>query len=589
MSHRRSEEDATSRLRGRPRAAAARHPLAGLCLVVVCLAVWLPGFAALPAVDRDESRFLLAARTMATSGDWLVPRLDDRPRLEKPPLATWLQAATIFVATAGNPARDAPWMGRLPSLLAALATVLVLWRGGGRLIDPRAAWLAALLLGLSPLVVLHARQARADPVLLLCSTICLLALARAWRAGRRAGRVPLGTVLAFWLALVLAVLAKGPIAPWIVAATAVGLAAGEPAGRRWRWLAPLRPGPGLAAVGAVVTLLAWAQSRAVGAPALAAVAYRETVGRILGGIDGHFALPGLHALLAPALLWPGALGLFGALAWSWRKARPLGTRGASPSCRYLLSWALPAWVGFELAATKLPHYPLPLHVPLLLLSARWLLRLAARRPVTWPDWVRGPLVVWRIAPALVVPAGSAAIVWLATQSWLLAGGVALAVLLPLAAAASRARCQPLSALAWALAGWAIAVVATGFALPYWAAPWTAVRLAAAVAVTDPTGALPLADAAWGEASLPLLARRPVVRLSAGAVDAWLAAHPGGLAVVPARDAARSTLLQKIAGLDIVHGRAVELALVTGLPPAGPSTSAAGAAAPARLNPEPLRR
>ena len=188
-----------------------------------------------------------------------------------------------------------------------------------------------------------------------------------------------------------------------------------------------------------------------------------------------------------------------------------------------------------------------------------------------------------------MPAGSAAIVWLATQSWLLAGGVALAVLLPLAAAASRARCQPLSALAWALAGWAIAVVATGFALPYWAAPWTAVRLAAAVAVTDPTGALPLADAAWGEASLPLLARRPVVRLSAGAVDAWLAAHPGGLAVVPARDAARSTLLQKIAGLDIVHGRAVELALVTGLPPAGPSTSAAGAAAPARLNPEPLRR
>ena len=163
------------------------------------------------------------------------------------------------------------------------------------------------------------------------------------------------------------------------------------------------------------------------------------------------------------------------------------------------------------------------------------------------------------------------------------------VFLPLAAAARRGRCQPISAprrgrcqpisaLAWALAGWTIAVVATGFALPHWAAPWTAVRLAAAVAAADPAGIHPLADAAWGEASLPLLARRPVVRLSAGAVDAWLEKHPGGLAVVPARDAARSTLLQKVGGLDIVHGRAVELALVTSPPPAGPSTIAAGAAA-----------
>ncbi len=600
MSRRGSAAGATSRLRGRPRAAAARHPLAGLCLVLVCLAVWLPGFTALPAVDRDESRFLLAARTMVASGDWLVPRLDDRPRLEKPPLATWLQAATIHVATAGNPARDAPWMGRLPSLLAALATVLVLWRVGGRLIDPRAAWLAALLLGLSPLVVLHARQARADPILLLFSTICLLTLARVWRGGRsrgrsmgrreerREGRVPPRTVFGFWLTLLLAILAKGPIAPWIAAATAVGLAAGEPAGRRWRWLARLRPGLGLAAVGAVVTLLAWAQSRAVGAPALAAVAYRETVGRVLGGVDGHFALPGLHALLAPALLWPGALGLFGALAWSWRKARPHGTRGASPSCRFLLAWALPAWLGFELAATKLPHYPLPLHVPLLLLSARWLLRLAAHRPVTWPEWLRGPLFVWKIAPPIVVPAGAAALVWLATDSTLLAGGVALAVLLPLLAAGirvTRVRCQPISALAWAIAGWTICVVAAGFALPRWSAPWTAVRLAAAVSAADPTADRPLADAAWGEASLPLLARRPVVRLTAAAVDAWLAAHPGALAVVPAGDpgdAGSATRLATIEGIDVVHGRWVELALVTGPQPAS-------TAAPARLNPEGLRR
>ena len=548
------------------RASEARRPLAGLALGLTCLVVWLPGFVALPAVDRDESRFLLAARTMATTGDWWLPHLGDRPRLEKPPLATWLQAGTILLATGGEPRHDAPWMGRLPSLLAALATVLALWRVGGRLVDPRAAWLAALLLGLSPLVVSQTHQARADLVLLLPSTLCLLALARVWRSARRGGRPPTAAVLTFWLALLCAVLAKGPITPWIVIATAAGLAAGEATGHRLRWLRSLRVGPGLATIAAILGILVWEQSRAVGLDVLSSTAYRETVGRVLGGLDGHFAPPGLHTLLAPVLLWPGSLGLFGALAWSWRKARPGGRRGASPSCRFLLAWALPAWLGFELAATKLPHYPLPLHVPLLLLAARWLLRLAARRPILWPGWLRWPLIAWQVVPAAALPVGLGAIVALATGSRLLAlaaAGIALALL---GCAAASVRRRPLRALAWALAGWGCVAVTLGFVLPRWSAPWTAVRLAAAVDAADPTGSRPLADAAWGEASLPLLTRRPVVRLSADAVPSWLATHPGALAVMPAAEVGETTVLAGVEGFDLVHGRWVALALIAASPP-----------------------
>ncbi len=548
------------------RATQARRPGAGLLLGLTCLVVWLPGFVALPAVDRDESRFLLAARTMATTGDWWVPHLGDRPRLEKPPLATWLQAGTILLATDGNPQHDAPWMGRLPSLLAALATVLVLWRVGGRLVDPRAAWLAALLLGLSPLVVSQTHQARADLVLLLPSTLCLLALVRVWRSARRGRQPPTLAVVTFWLTLLLAVLAKGPITPWIALATAAGLSAGEPSGNRLRWLRRLRPASGLATIVMILGFLAWTQSRAVGLPLLAATAYRETVGRILGGLDGHFAPPGLHTLLAPALLWPGSLGLFGALAWSWRKARPSGTRGASPTCRFLLAWALPAWLGFELAATKLPHYPLPLHVPLLLLSARWILRLAARRPLPWPAWLRWPLVAWQILPAVVLPVGLGALVELATGSRLLSLSAAVTLLAFLGLAAVSVRRQPLGGLAWALVGWGCAAITLGLAVPRWAAPWTAERLAAAVATADPAGNRLLADAAWGEASLPLLTRRPVARLSVDAVDSWLAANPGALAIVPAAEVRLTTVLAEIEGIDLVHGRRIELALVTTPPP-----------------------
>ena len=49
----------------------------------------------MPLTDPDEGRYALIARQMATSGDWLVPRLFGLPYLEKPPLLYWL-TATMF-------------------------------------------------------------------------------------------------------------------------------------------------------------------------------------------------------------------------------------------------------------------------------------------------------------------------------------------------------------------------------------------------------------------------------------------------------------------------------------------------------------
>src|SRR5688572_18053847 len=68
----------------------------GVALLLLCLVVYVPGQAGLPPIDRDESRFAQASRQMAASGTvegWVVPRIQDRPRLNKPPLIYWLQAA----------------------------------------------------------------------------------------------------------------------------------------------------------------------------------------------------------------------------------------------------------------------------------------------------------------------------------------------------------------------------------------------------------------------------------------------------------------------------------------------------------------
>jgi len=72
----------------------------GLGLIVLCLLVYIPGLWTIPPVDRDESRFAQASRQMLESGTlegWVVPMVQDRPRLNKPPLIYWLQAGSAYV------------------------------------------------------------------------------------------------------------------------------------------------------------------------------------------------------------------------------------------------------------------------------------------------------------------------------------------------------------------------------------------------------------------------------------------------------------------------------------------------------------
>src|SRR5215813_11547169 len=110
---------------------------AALGLLGLCLVVYLPGFFTIPAVDRDESRFAQASRQMFESvalpaaerdgrhaGGLLMPMVQDRPRLNKPPLIYWLQAGSAAVFTWGRPEHDAIWLYRVPSLIAAVVAVL---------------------------------------------------------------------------------------------------------------------------------------------------------------------------------------------------------------------------------------------------------------------------------------------------------------------------------------------------------------------------------------------------------------------------------------------------------------------------------
>ena len=79
---------------------------------------------------NDETRFPMLARDILARGDWLLPRLNGAPYLNKPPLYAWLIALGSRPGGAVTQATAA-----VPSLLAAVGVVLVTaWlgrRGGG--------------------------------------------------------------------------------------------------------------------------------------------------------------------------------------------------------------------------------------------------------------------------------------------------------------------------------------------------------------------------------------------------------------------------------------------------------------------------
>ncbi len=354
-------------------AAAWRRPAALLALLVVGLAFWLPGFASLPPMDRDEPRFAQASKQMVETGDFVVIRFGDEARNKKPVGIHWLQASALAAAeAAGVPdAVHAIWVYRLPSLLGALATVLLTFWAALPILDERRALLAGALMAATPLLGVEARLATTDAVMAATVAAAMGALGRLYLADAAARQRMWGVALVFWVSIGVGVLIKGPITPLIPALAALVLSI---KGRSARWLADLRPLAGLALV--LVMALPWfvlILLKTQGAFFADAVGH-DLLGKVGGAQESHGAPPGFYFAAFWLTAWP--LAPFAALtaAAAWRQ------RG-QPAVAFLLSWALPFWIVLELVPTKLVHYALPLYPAFAILSVLLLSRAAAAIPV----------------------------------------------------------------------------------------------------------------------------------------------------------------------------------------------------------------
>lgn len=280
-----------------------------LCLVLLgalALGIGLGGAASVP-LDTHEADVAQTAQTMLASHDGLVSRVNDAPRLQKPPLSYWASAATAMVAGHDHVSElDARW----PSIVAGLLLAWLVF-GVVRVERGRAVGLLAGLIAITSLGFFrYGHSARPD---MLYGLLAFAMFAAYVVATRSRGRRQFWAALAIWLAFGLHILTKGPqFGVVILLGAALHAAFTAPAwGTVWRRFRPELGVPLLA----LITLPWWL------------VVY-QTMGPQLVDSQLSGALPGLSpSRLLHAFYWwhaPGEwapwLVLIGpALAVAWRQ------------------------------------------------------------------------------------------------------------------------------------------------------------------------------------------------------------------------------------------------------------------------------
>lgn len=335
----------------------------------------------------DEPRFVLVARHMVESGDWLFPHRGHELYSDKPPMLFWLQGLAYQVIGSWRVAF------LLPSLLAGLLTLGLTWDLGRRLWNHRAGLYAAIALLFVFQFVYQVKRAQIDPLIMGWITLAnwglLLHFLRGpnWRA--------------YWLgcfAAGLGVITKGVgilallmVVPYLYARWRGWDGVTRTSGSTLRWLA----GP----LAFLVPILAWGLSvllvaKASGSPEYAAYVddlfFRQTAGRYAGS----WSHPQPFWYYGPILLFnwfPMSLAYIGAIPLWWQALRAREARVMLP-----LAWAVLVIVFFSIPVGKRDVYLMPATPMVALAMAPFLERIVATR------WMRITAFALALVGGLVI-------------------------------------------------------------------------------------------------------------------------------------------------------------------------------------------
>jgi len=398
-------------------------PRACVVVILICAALYLVGNGRVSLWDRDEPRYAQASRQMLDSGDRVVPMLLDEPRINKPPLIYWCQAASMAAFRTVAPdarlsidqrmRRDAA-AARFPSSVAMALTLLLVAAAMTRFVGADGAFWTVLIFGTSGLVIMAAKMCLTDAVLLMFVTVAQLCIYTMWR-DRRA-RWPV--VIAFAVATGLGLLTKGPVVLGVNGMTLLVLAAftlidsrkGHPiaaasaisrdmpphavldyasSGERppFRWVTVALKI--LVAIVIIATIFGpWVVAMQHRLPGGLVVTLNKDVWkRMTQPLEQHKGPPGYYLLFSLASFFPWVLLMPTAIKLAWRHR-------TEPLIRFSLAAVIGPWIMFECIQTKLPHYVLPCFPFLAILVADCVARGVRGEHDEWAK--RG----WRIAVAV---------------------------------------------------------------------------------------------------------------------------------------------------------------------------------------------
>lgn len=300
----------------------------------------------------DEPRFALVAQDMLRSGQWLIPMIGGDTYADKPPLFFWM-IATLLALTGSLRVAFL-----LPSLLASIGSLALVYDLGRRLWNRETGLAAGLLLLGTVQFVWQGRQAQIDAMVCFWIVLGLYGLLRHlllgpdWRwyclgfAAAGLGVITKG--VGFLPLLVLLPFAVLRDARWSPRPPLL-----QPGQSPWRWaLGPLCM---LAAMGLwLVPMLL----QSIGNPDIAAyrdeILFRQTIDRYANSWT-HIR-PAWYFLVnvIPPLWLPASIFLFWAVP-GWRDA----LRGRDLRIALLLGWALLLLLFFSSSSGKRSVYILP--------------------------------------------------------------------------------------------------------------------------------------------------------------------------------------------------------------------------------------
>jgi 4-amino-4-deoxy-L-arabinose transferase-like glycosyltransferase len=329
-------------------------------LLACCAFFFFWQLSAFGLIGADEPRYAQVAREMLERRDWVTPTLGGTAWLEKPPLYYWqaMGAYKIFGVS--------DWAARIPSAFDATALVFAVYWFLRRF-RPGFALDGALALTCCAAIVGFSRAASTDMPLAPMFVVALLAWYGWFETGSRAF---LG---GFYVFVGLAMLAKGPVAPFL-AMVIVGMFAVTQ--RSWQiiWKSLWLPG---ILLGCAVAL-PWYVLVQIRNPQFFHVFILEHNLARFGTNVFHHPEPFWYYIPVTLLSWlPWTVFVIASLEWA---ARELRQRDVDALNAFLLIWIVTVVLFFSISKSKLPGYILPAIPPGIVLLANYLRERIISRP-----------------------------------------------------------------------------------------------------------------------------------------------------------------------------------------------------------------